>query len=91
MPPKPEMLVAGAGDVAPGFKEAVAATPFELVESFQESESQARKLAESGREKRECAAPKLLQKGGAAGHKIRAMSECYFSPRRSPKPPSLPT
>ncbi|WIG92989.1 PAAR-like domain-containing protein [Myxococcus sp. SDU36] len=88
-PQKPKMLAACSGDVAPGFKDAVAATPFELVESFQKSESQARKLAESGREKWECAAPKLLQKGGAAGHKLRAMSERYFSPMRSPETVSV--
>jgi hypothetical protein len=79
-PQNPKMLAACSGDVAPGFQEAVAATPFELVESFQKSESQAKKLAESGREKWECAAPKLLQNGGAAGHKVRSMSERYFSP-----------
>ena len=79
-PQNPKMLAACSGDVAPGFQEAVAATPFTLVASFQKSESQAKKRVESGREKWECAAPKLPQGGGAAGHKVRAMSERYFSP-----------
>ncbi|WP_141621454.1 hypothetical protein [Myxococcus sp. AB036A] len=48
-----------------------------------------RKLAESGREKWECAAPKLLQNGGTAGHKVRAMSERYFSPMLSPETVSV--
>ncbi|WP_228565570.1 hypothetical protein [Myxococcus sp. AB036A] len=38
-PQKAKMLAACSGDAAPGFKEAVASTPFELVESFQKSES----------------------------------------------------
>ncbi|HEX5748215.1 MAG TPA: PAAR-like domain-containing protein [Archangium sp.] len=81
-PQDPKMLAACSGDAAPGFREAVAATPFELVESFQKSENQTNKLADIGREKWECSAPKLLQKGGAAGHKVRAMSERYFAPKQ---------
>jgi hypothetical protein len=79
-PDSPKMLAACSGDTPPGFQEAVAATPFKLVEGFQMSERQMERLKKLDRKKWECAAPQLLQAGGAGGHKIRAMSERYFSP-----------
>ncbi|MFY2558505.1 PAAR-like domain-containing protein [Corallococcus terminator] len=79
-PQSPRMLVACSGDSAPGFQEAVATTRFTLVESFRASESQMKELLNQGRDKWECAAPKILQAGGASGHQVKAMSERYFSP-----------
>lgn len=79
-PQAPQLLVACSGETAPGFEDAVAATPFTRVESFSASESQMKGLLSQGREKWECAAPKILQAGGASGHQVQAMSERYFSP-----------
>jgi hypothetical protein len=58
----------------------VAATPFEPIEGFQMSQCQKEGLEIERRQKWECAAPKLLQAGGAGGHKVRTMSERFFSP-----------
>ncbi|NTX60145.1 DUF4150 domain-containing protein [Myxococcus sp. CA051A] len=79
-PQNPRMLTSCSGQASTGFREAVAATPFELVEGFQTSEHQIGEMKRLGRDKWECAAPKLLQAGGSNGHKLRAMSERYFSP-----------
>jgi len=80
-PQHPRILATCSGTPTPGFREAVSATPFELVEGFQMSErQQQQQVANSGRKSWECAAPKLLQAGGAGGHKVRTMSERYFSP-----------
>ncbi|MCP3170193.1 DUF4150 domain-containing protein [Myxococcus qinghaiensis] len=79
-PRAPRMLAACSGETAPGFEEAVAATPFTLVQSFRASESQMKELLSQGRDKWECAAPKIIQAGGASGHQVKAMSERYFSP-----------
>ncbi|NTX02657.1 PAAR-like domain-containing protein [Myxococcus sp. CA040A] len=79
-PQNPRMLATCSGDMSLGFPEAVAATPFELVEGFQMSQRQREGLATEGRQKWECAAPKLLQAGGAGGHKVRTMSERFFTP-----------
>ncbi|GEL75570.1 DUF4150 domain-containing protein [Myxococcus virescens] len=79
-PQKPRMLAACSGEPTTGFREAVAATPFELVEGFQMNQRQQEGLANEGRQKWECAAPQLLQAGGAGGHKVRTMSERFFTP-----------
>jgi len=79
-PQKSRMLATCSGEPTPGFREAVAATPFELVEGFQISERQREEVKRDNRKTWECAAPKLLQAGGAEGHKVRTMSERYFSP-----------
>jgi uncharacterized Zn-binding protein involved in type VI secretion len=76
----PLLLVSTSGKPTPGFRAAVASTPFKLVERFQMSERQAVQLADTDRRSWECAAPKLLQAAGAGGHKARSMSERYFSP-----------
>jgi|GEM_PF-3145756 len=79
-PQNPKMLTSCSGKFSPGFREAVASTPFKLVEGFQASERQITGLQYLGRDKWECAAPKLFQAGGDMGHKLRAISERYFSP-----------
>ena len=79
-PQSPRMLVACSGEPESGFREAVAATPFELVEGLQMSQRQREGLASEGRQKWECAAPQLLQAGGTGGHKVRTMSERFFTP-----------
>ncbi|WP_304466062.1 DUF4150 domain-containing protein [Vitiosangium sp. GDMCC 1.1324] len=79
-PDSPKMLAVCSGDTPPGFQEAVAATPFKHVEGFQVSERQLERLEDMKRKRWDCAAPKLLQAGGAGGHKISTMSERYFSP-----------
>jgi uncharacterized Zn-binding protein involved in type VI secretion len=79
-PQQPRMLATCSGEPTPGFREAVAATPFELAEGFQMSERQREEIEQENRKKWECAAPKLLQAGGVEGHKVRTMSERYFSP-----------
>ena len=79
-PKNPRILATCSGTPTPGFRQAVSATPFELVERFQMSQRQQQKVANDGRKSWECAAPKLLQAGGAGGHKVRTMSERYFSP-----------
>ena len=79
-PQKPRMLVTCSGAPTPGFRAAVAATPFESIEGFQISQRQREGLEKEQRQKWECAAPKLLQAGGAGGHKVRTMSERFFSP-----------
>jgi hypothetical protein len=79
-PNEPKLLVSCSGVPTPGFKEAVNSTPFMLVESFQMSERQMKAVAEMDRKAWDCSAPKLLQAGGAGGHKVRTMSERWFSP-----------
>ncbi len=44
------------------------------------SQRQREGLASEGRQKWECAAPQLLQAGGTRGHKVRTMSERFFTP-----------
>jgi len=70
-PQQPRMLATCSGEPTPGFREAVAATPFELAEGFQMSERQREEIEQENRKKWECAAPKLLQAGGVEGHKVR--------------------
>jgi uncharacterized Zn-binding protein involved in type VI secretion len=82
-PQAPKMLVACSGKTAPGFQEVVATTPFKHVEGFQTSERQLEGLKQMKRNKWDCAGPKLLQAGGAGGHKVRTMSlrrpvECSY-------------
>lgn len=72
-------LVACSGDIAPGFREVVRATNFELVPGFQMTARQSEAVTRRNRNW-SCAAPKLLQRGRAEGHRVRAMSERYFSP-----------
>lgn len=79
-PQNPKMLTSCSGKISPGFREAVASTPFKLVEGFQASERQITGLQGLRRDKWECAAPKLFQAGGGMGHKLRSISERYFSP-----------
>jgi len=80
-PEAPKLLVACSGKPPPGLEEAVAQSPFKLVEGFQLSERQVEGLSQMGNRKTwDCAAPKLLQAGGAGGHKVRTMSERFFSP-----------
>ncbi|WP_437648522.1 PAAR-like domain-containing protein [Sorangium sp. So ce362] len=77
----PKMLAAASGEVTPGFKDAVKATrTFELVDGFTQSERQKSALEKMDRNVWDCAAPKLLQAGGAGGHKVKTMSEKWYSP-----------
>ncbi|WP_163866059.1 DUF4150 domain-containing protein [Myxococcus eversor] len=84
---KKALIAISGSDVTPGFRQVMQQTihaahgtsSFELVESFQMSDHQEQVI--DGRERNwECAAPKLIQAGGAAGHKARTMSERWFSP-----------
>jgi uncharacterized Zn-binding protein involved in type VI secretion len=79
-PRDPKRLAACSGEASPGFIAAVGATPFTRVDSFKMSDRQVAALAKEGRRKWECAAPKILQAGGAGGHKIAAISERWYSP-----------
>ncbi|WP_437578498.1 PAAR-like domain-containing protein [Sorangium sp. So ce887] len=77
----PKMLAAASGQVTPGFSDAVEATgTFELVDGFTQSERQKSALENMDRNVWDCAAPKLLQAGGAGGHKVKTMSEKWYSP-----------
>ncbi|MFY2556805.1 PAAR-like domain-containing protein [Corallococcus terminator] len=76
----PRLLAACSGTTPLGFKEAIAATPFQRIDDFRPSENQVQSIKGQSRNKWECAAPKLLQAAGAGGHKARTMSERYFSP-----------
>ncbi|AKJ08381.1 Hypothetical protein AA314_10007 [Archangium gephyra] len=81
---QPKMLAACSGKPTHGFKNAVNATRlFTLVDTIDMDDSLKEGLEEVKKKKKrdgwECAAPKLLQAGGA-GHKIKAMSERWYSP-----------
>ncbi|WP_437816048.1 DUF4150 domain-containing protein [Sorangium sp. So ce1078] len=79
-PQDPRMLAASSGKPTEGFCDAVAATPFTRVDAFEESARQRESPARLGRGSWECAAPKLLQAGGAGGHKVKTMTEKWYSP-----------
>ncbi|WP_437725794.1 DUF4150 domain-containing protein [Sorangium sp. So ce861] len=77
----PKQLAAASGEVTPGFRDAVKATgTFALVDGFTQSERQKSALEKMDRNAWDCAAPKLLQAGGAGGHKVKTMSEKWYSP-----------
>ncbi|WP_437969273.1 PAAR-like domain-containing protein [Sorangium sp. So ce260] len=77
----PKMLAAASGEVTPGFSDAVDATEtFVLVDGFTQSERQKSALVRMNRNVWDCAAPKLLAAGGAGGHKVKTMSEKWYSP-----------
>ncbi|WP_437939169.1 PAAR-like domain-containing protein [Sorangium sp. So ce341] len=77
----PKRLAAASGEVTPGFSDAVDATgTFTLVDGFTQSERQKSALETMNRNVWDCAAPKLLQAGGAGGHKVKTMSEKWYSP-----------
>ncbi|WP_224242014.1 DUF4150 domain-containing protein [Hyalangium gracile] len=78
-PQRPKMLASCSGMVSPGFKAAVADTPFTRVDTFKMSDYQ-RASGETEGRTWTCAAPKLLQAGGASGHKVKSMSERWYSP-----------
>ncbi|WP_437318427.1 PAAR-like domain-containing protein [Sorangium sp. So ce385] len=77
----PKRLAAASGEVTPGFRDAVDATgTFALVDGFTQSERQKSALETMNRNVWDCAAPKLLQAGGAGGHKVKTLSEKWYSP-----------
>ncbi|CAN91357.1 hypothetical protein sce1200 [Sorangium cellulosum So ce56] len=77
----PKMLAAASGKVTPGFSDAVKATgKFVLVDGFTQSDRQKGALERLNRNAWDCAAPKLLEAGGAGGHKVKTMSEKWYSP-----------
>ncbi|KYF77333.1 hypothetical protein BE20_55785 [Sorangium cellulosum] len=77
----PKRLAAASGEVTPGFSDAVDATgTFTLVDGFTQSERQKSALETMNRNVWDCAAPKLLKAGGAGGHKVKTMSEKWYSP-----------
>lgn len=88
-PQQPKMLAACSGEASPGFKVAVGDTRFTLVESFEMTATQREGLKglKKPRVKWDCAAPKLLKSGGAAGHKVKTMSERYYSPEQDMRVP----
>lgn len=82
-PSEPNKLAAASNKPTPGFRDAVKRAKFTLVTSFTLSARQAGIVAELGREWT-CAAPKLLQSGGANGHKVKSISERWYSPMGGP-------
>jgi hypothetical protein len=79
-PSNPKKLAACSGPATPGFKAAVAEAGFTLVEAFGMTPGQQEQVAKMDRESWDCAAPKLLQAGGANGHKVMSISEKWYSP-----------
>lgn len=82
-PSKPKKLAASSTVPTPGFRTAVSNAGFTLVSAFTMSDRQAARVAKLNR-KWTCAAPKLLQAGGANGHKVASISERWYSPMGSP-------
>ena len=80
----PKQIAACSGKATPGFESAIGATLFTPAPGFDISATQEVKLApiiEKGeRGVWECAAPKIMQAGGADGHKIKTMSERWYAP-----------
>jgi hypothetical protein len=84
----PKMLAACSGKVADGFNDAVRAAQFEPVDAQITEEQKLRALV-MGRKEWSCAAPKILNAGTAGGHKIKTMSERWYSPHAMASNPKV--
>lgn len=78
----PKMLAACSGDATDRFKEAVSDAGFTHVAGFQMSSRQQQYLQKVKRSQWTCAAPQLLHSGGADGHRVKVMSERFYSPAK---------